>query len=269
MKSKKQIKRMILAVCLAIFAGSVFSFLTIMACQRRPEPVSALEAPQPPNPNPTTGIAQTTPPQEAPPNPPGNLLLNPGFEEGRNSWNWLDWSKYWVDFAISIRKAHSGKNSAYLKIDSAQASPETEIHGVMQTLKPNRFPGTASGWYRVENWQRGAPKQYLQFVVMVWGGHPEFNNYQIRYILTGITTPPFSMRNVKYMLPPDLSETPSQNKWIHFEFPILADFLKQWGITPAGYDKINFFFEARYDEKPAGTTTLRADVYYDDLFVGD
>jgi len=215
----------------------------------------------------TTAEASAHPEQS--PNPPGNLLKNPGFEDGREGWFYMDWSKNWVDFDIASNRAHSGEKSAYLRLDAGPEVTGAQVHGVVQTLTPNRFPEKASGWYRVENWKRGSPKQYLQFVVMVWGGHPQFNNYQVRYILAGLTEPPYRMMNVKYLFAPDVPSEPPRNKWVHFDFPILEDFKKEWGMVPKGYEKINFFYEARFDTQPAEGQRVRADVYFDDLYVGN
>ena len=196
-----------------------FFVLFVQGCKDK-KPPSPLDVPQPPNPNPISPAVPAEPEPEPPPNPPGNLLINPGFEEGREGWFWMDWSEHWVGFDISDKIAHSGKKSALLKLDYGPGSPNVRIHGVVQTLKPNRFPEVASGWYRVENWKRGSPKQYMQFVVIVWGGHPSFKNYQVRYLLAGVTRPPQSMRNVKYIVPKDIKETPTQKEWVFFKADI-------------------------------------------------
>jgi len=199
-----------------------------------------------------------------------NLLTNPSFEEGREGWSWMDWSPHWVDFDISSQRAHSGEESAYFRIWSkGPMERQAEVHGVVQVLKPSQFPEIVRGWYLVENWERGSPKQYLQFVTIVWGGHAKYKNYQIRYILAGVTTPPYDMVNVKYLFAPNCAETPKQSRWIYFEVPIKDEFLRHWGMVPTGYDKIDVFFEARYDTAPATGKKACADVYFDDLYIGD
>ena len=198
-----------------------------------------------------------------------NLLTNPSFEEGREGWSWMDWSPHWVDFDISSQRAHSGEESAYFRIGAkGPMERQVEVHGVVQVLKPFQFPEMVRGWYLVENWERGSPKQYLQFVAIVWGGHAEYKNYQIRYILAGVTTPPHDMANVKYLFAPNCTETPKQNEWVYFEVPIKDEFLRHWGMVPMGYNKIDVFFEARYDTAPATGKKARADVYFDDLYIG-
>lgn len=246
----------------------LFGFIIIVSCKRADEAPDPMNVPQPPNPALSTASAPPPAP-EPPPNPPGNLLVNPGFEDGDAGWFWMKTSQYWVPFDISSKKAHTGEKSAYLRIEAKPGAPAVEIHGVIQELKPNRLPAKAGGFYRIENWQRGASKQYLQFVVIIWGGHPQFKNYQIRYILDGISVQPHRMTNVKYIFLPGTSDDPKQNEWVSFEAKILDDFKREWGMTPTGYEKINFFFEARYDLAPEEGKTVRADVYYDDLYIGD
>jgi len=199
---------------------------------------------------------------------PVNLLLNPGFEQGDTGWMWLDWSKNWGPFEISDKIAHSGKKSAYLKLDVKPGKPEKKIRGVVQTLKPEKFPEIAAGWYRVENWKRGSPRQYLQFVVIVWGKLRNFPNYQIRYVLDGVSRPPLRISNAHYRILTK-SPDPKTGEWIYFEVPIREDFKELWEQIPQNYEKINFFWEARFDDNPPGDFHIRADVYYDDLYVGE
>mgnify|MGYP005833651517 CR=1 FL=1 len=247
----------------------LFFLLLSVACKEKSQPnLSPIKVAQPAN---SSSASPTSNPSELPegfPNPPGNLLANPGFENGRDGWKWMDWSQHWVDFDIREGKAHSGKKSAYLKLDYGDDAPKVRIHGLVQELKPSRFPDVIRGWYRVENWKRGSNLQYLQFVTIVWGGHPQFKNYQIRYILAGINSPPYDMRNVKYIILPDATLNPTQNKWIEFKASMIKDFEKLWGIIPRGYDKIVFLFEARYDAGVTKGMRVRADVYFDDIYVG-
>lgn len=255
------------------FSKKGFHLLVVLfllfACKEKSEPnVTPLEVAQPTNPSSVSASANPFQLPEGEPNPPGNLLVNPSFENGREGWKWMDWSQHWVDFDIKTGKGHSGKKSAYLKLDYGVDAPKVRIHGVVQELKPSRFPDVVKGWYRVENWKRGSDLQYIQFVTIVWGGHPQFKNYQVRYILAGVNSPPYEMRNVKYVILPQAKIEPLQNKWVEFQVPVRGDFEKLWGVIPRGYDRIVFLFEARYDAGVKKDARVRADVYFDDLYVG-
>lgn len=201
--------------------------------------------------------------------PPENLLKNPGFEDGGAGWQWLDWSKAWGPFEISDKFAHAGKKSAYLKLDvRAGDSDKKKIRGVMQSIRPDKFPETASGWYRIENWQRGVDRQYVQFVVIAWQKYRGFPNYQLRYVLDGVNRRPLGIKNAKYVILSSAPE-PETGRWVRFELPIREDFSRLWGKIPDNYEKLNFFYEARFERYPKGSEHIRADVYFDDLYVGD
>jgi hypothetical protein len=58
-------------------------------------------------------------------------------------------------------------------------------------------------------------------------------------------------------------------RWIKFDFDLYSDFRRHWGQVPKGFTKIRVLFEVRYDEKAAGEGDAAADVYYDDLNVGE
>lgn len=205
---------------------------------------------------------------KAPISRPGNLLTNPSFEEDFKGWYWLDWSKVWGPFNISDKVRHTGRKSAYIKIDERPGSPSKKIHGVVQTLKPDKFPKIAAGWYRIENWKRGVPRQYLQFVVIAWQDYEDNPNFQLRYVLAGVTQQPLPISNARYTILANGIE-PETDKWIYFEVNIRDDFQKLWGKIPDNYSKLDFFWEARFDDDPAGAAHIRADAYYDDLYVGE
>ena len=200
--------------------------------------------------------------------PESNLLVNPGFEEGAAGWKWMDWSPAWAPFDISDKIAHSGKKSALLTIDERPGMPHKKIRGVVQTLKPEQFPEIAAGWYKIEKWNRGVPKQYLQFVVIAWEKFDKFPNYQLRYVLEGYTAEPLGITNAKYTILTEVTE-PDTGKWKHFEVRIKDDYERLWGKVPSKYEKLNFFFEARFDDLPRGDAHIVAEVHYDDLYVGD
>lgn len=142
------------------------------------------------------------------------------------------------------------------------------IFGAIQEVSPSEFPNRISGYYKVENWNRGTKKQYLQFVVIVWGDQdvPRYPNIQIRYILAGITAPPFNIGNGRFMFLGE--EEPKQSTWIHFQRDLRADFIEKWGHVPWDFKKIRFLFETRYDGKIPEESNIHADVYFDQLYLG-
>ena len=220
-----------------------------------------------------------------PPTPPGfhgNLLANPGFEDGEAGWSYPVESPYWGKFEVVEAPVRSGRRAAHLRL---RAGPEdhtnaTWILGVMQEPVPERFPDVVGGWYRVETWDKGADVThlYLQTVAIVWTdaaasivapGNPSVNaglsNYQLRTYLAGVSEPPFLLSNAKLRFASH--ETPRLGRWTYFEVPLREEFERQWGGVPAGYDKLRILFEARWDNRPAGSR-VEADAYFDDLFLG-
>jgi len=123
-----------------------------------------------------------------------NIFGNPGLEEG---------AKYWFTLAEqetveTSSVAHSGQASAYLRMRNPVESTGTLVYYLVQEVAPAEFPELISGYYRVDNWKRGADKQYLQFAVIVFaptnlGG--QYPNYQMRYPLAGISEEPFDIAN--------------------------------------------------------------------------
>ena len=197
-----------------------------------------------------------------------NAFLNGDFEKGTAPWFFLEGNPNWLGFSVSQGMARSGKSSARILVDAGPDKSGTKVYGVIQEVSPPRFPDTISGYYRVEKWKRGTPKQYLQFVVIVWGDPAvkKWSNHQIRYILTGVDKPPFRIGNAKFeILGP---KEPVMGEWVFFERKVGEDFMKHWGGIPSGYSKIRVLFEARYDGKRKGSKDVFAEVYYDDLFFG-
>lgn len=198
---------------------------------------------------------------------PAEVLVNPGFEEGKTGWASLTTEAWHPEFDISTDPVHSGTQATYLQMQPEGAEP-TLIFGVMQEVSPDKFPEQVSGWYRVENWVRATQIQYMQAVVVVWEAEnrpPEFNNHQIRYILNGIGSPPFQIENAKYIFLN--TGDPEQDVWVPFTLNVRQDFLDQWGAVPEGYGFIRLLFEVRYDGRTSGEMPT-ADVYYDDLHFG-
>lgn len=201
--------------------------------------------------------------------PPANLLLNGGFERGVDPWFSMTTSAWGAPFRLSEEYAHSGRFSAVLSMDVAPEVSGTRVFGVVQEVAPGELPEVVSGYYRVEDWERGTDRQYLQFVVIVFGaeGLPgDFPNHQIRYPLAGIEQEPFSISNAKFMFIDTAG--PAVGEWVSFERNVREDFREAWGSVPEDFSGIRVLFEVRYDGKAAGSGPVRGDVFYDDLYMG-
>jgi hypothetical protein len=245
----------------ALMAAATVVLAVAVACnggsENQPTPPGA-------SPFPTIEARPTLTPGAYEP-PPGstNLFGNPGLEEG---------TKYW--FALHEQTvetgsvAHSGQAAAHLEMRDPAEVTGTKVYYLVQEVDPAEFPELISGYYWVDNWKRGAEKQYLQFVVIVFaptnlGG--QYPNYQMRYPLAGISEEPFDIANAFFKF---LSrEDPRQGEWVYFEVNIKDDFQQFWAAVPEGYSKIRVLFEVRYDDKAPGNAA-EADVYYDDLYMG-
>jgi hypothetical protein len=197
-----------------------------------------------------------------------NVFENGSFEAGSDPWISLTTAAWGTAFSVSSHLAHDGAHSAYLELRAAPDASGAKVFGVVQELSPGRFPEVLSGYYYVDNWIKGTPKQYLQFVVIAFGvtNLPGgYANHQIRYPLAGISAEPFVISNAKFRF---LSrEEPPTGQWVYFERPVARDFEELWGAVPQGFEKLRILFEVRYDDKLAGTEG-KADVYYDDLYLG-
>jgi hypothetical protein len=215
---------------------------------------------------------------QVPPEGQANMFHNPGFESGREPWCSLHAGEV-PPFEVSQDYAHSGESSALLQMRvPAEEEGNAKVFYLVQEVMPEEFPDLISGYYRVENWTKGTPKQYLQFVVILCreegglecaGGAtnlPGDHNHQIRYPLAGISEEPFAISNAYFVF---LSkDEPKEGEWVYFERNIKQDFEELWGAVPEGFDKMRILFEVRYDDKQAGTDPAEADVYYDDLYMG-
>jgi hypothetical protein len=205
-----------------------------------------------------------------PPTGQANLFPNPGFEEGHDPWFALKPP----DFGVSQQVAHSGLASARLELREPAGAKDNKIIYLVQELAPAEFPEVISGYYRVENWLKGTPKQYLQFVVIAFGsdnlpreiGGSPVNNHQIRFLLAGIDAPPFPISNAHFVFLSE--EEPVTNQWVRFERNIKQDFERLWGVAPEGFLCLRLLFEVRFDSKAEGEGPAEADVYYDDLYMG-
>ena len=217
----------------------------------------------------------------APPGFHGNLLASPGFEDGEAGWTYPVESPVWGKFELVESPTHSGRHAAHLRL---RAGPEDRtnaawIEGVMQEVRPERFPDVMGGFYRVETWEKGdeATDLYLQAVAIIWSdeagvvinhGRPStaaIQNYQLRFYLAGVQAPPFPLGNAKLVFVS--KEAPRRGEWSYFEIPLREQFQRQWGLVPEHYDRLRVLCEARWDNRPPGSQ-VAADVYYDDLFLG-
>jgi hypothetical protein len=215
--------------------------------------------------------------------PPGfhtNLLVNPGFEAGTEGWSYPVESPYWGSFEVVESPVHSGRRAAHLRLRADREDRTSAVHilGVMQELRPERFPDVVGGYYRVEGWEKGADVTdlYLQMVAIVWtdeasavvnpgGPKSALNNYQLRFYLAGVSEPPFLVGNAKLLFV--TKQQPEPGRWTYFEIPLRQRFEEQWGRVPSNYDRLRLLFEARWDNRPAGSK-IAADAYLDDLFAG-
>jgi hypothetical protein len=200
---------------------------------------------------------------------PQNVLINGSFERGEEPWFSLSTAGWGQPFRVTTDMAHSGAASVLLEMDAGEDAVGTQVFGVVQEVAPHEFPETISGFYRVENWLRGTEKQYLQFVVIVFGAQNlpgGFPNHQIRYLLAGAQEPPFTLGNARFVLV-DTAE-PRTGEWVRFERNLRDDFSQAWGAVPEGFSMIRVLFEVRYDDKQPGPGRVAADAFYDDLYMG-
>jgi len=216
--------------------------------------------------------------------PPGfhdNLLANPGFEAGDEGWTYPVESENWGHFEVAESPVHTGRRAARLRL---RAGPEDQakavwVLGVMQEVRPQRFPDVIGGFYRVEAWEKSDPRTqlYLQAVAIIWSdeagvvinrGRPSssgIQNYQLRFYLAGVSEPPFRLGNAMFDFVS--REPPRLGEWTYFEIPLREQFQRLWGLVPERYDRLRVLFEAHWDGRPPGSTVV-ADAYFDDLFLG-
>ncbi len=202
-----------------------------------------------------------------------NIFANPSFEEGRDPWISLETEAWGKPFSVSDAQAQSGANSALLEMRSDEPGLlDARRYGVVQEVTPEEFPEVLSGCYYVERWEKGTPKQYLQVAVIAFdatnippeaGGAP---NYQMRYVLTGVEEPPFTLTNGRFVLVG--REEPEVGRWIQFERNVRRDFEELWGAVPEGFSNLRILFEVNWDERQPSDGPSVADVYYDDLYLG-
>lgn len=204
--------------------------------------------------------------------PAVNLFVNPGIEDGEEPWISLETPAWGAPFSASGAQAHSGESSALLELRSSEpGSVAARVYGVVQEISADEFPEQLSGYYYVESWEKGTPKQYLQFVVIVFDATTippglGVTNYQIRYPLAGIDEPPFEIGNAKFAFVG--MDEPELGRWVYFERNIRQDFEELWGAAPEGFSRLRILFEVRWDGRTAEDAPSSADVYFDDLYLG-
>jgi len=202
-----------------------------------------------------------------------NLLENGSFERGREPWYDLRSPEkpYWGTFEISDARAFDGQRSLRLDLDSADFASPVGIAGAIQDVTTGVLPRRLSGRYRVDRWERGAPAQYVQIVVMAFGAS-NFRELkatvQLAFVLTGIDAPPFPIRNRRFVIAGPVA--PESGRWIPFEFDLHEAFERHWGEVPVGFKKLRLFLEARFDHRRSGAAPrARAEAHFDALYLGD
>ena len=200
-----------------------------------------------------------------------NILANPGFEEGRKPWIWLDWSKGWSPFTISSNRARTGSSSALLSVRSEGDGRSTIVWGVVQEVPIGEHPiDCLEGYYYVDGWERGARNQYIQMVVIDLSHKTEKGNAQVRYLLSGMDKPPYNLGNARYeFVDPEKKVVPIKGEWVRFTVNPAGDFQKHWSYTPPAGNNLRVLFEARFDSRKPEDKTAKADIYYDDLYLGN
>jgi hypothetical protein len=202
-----------------------------------------------------------------------NLFVNPSFEEGAGPWCSLSTEAWGAPFSVSTNRAHAGASSAFLELRSEE-EVDTRVLGVVSETAPAEFPELISGYYYVDHWEQGTPKQYLQIVVIVWDAAniPQeaaalgATNHQMRYIMAGAESQPTSIGNARYVMV--TRDRPKTGEWVFFERDVREDFRELWGAVPENFARIRVLFEVRWDDRQPSDGAAAADVYYDDLYLG-
>ena len=203
-----------------------------------------------------------------------NLLINGSFEEGKPPW--FDFHEtgnpYWAEFSITDDYVYHGVRGARLALDSKAFGTSVGISGAIQEIATERFPRWLSGHFRVQRWNRGTSKQYVQLVVMALkpSNFAEFREISIQtaIILAGVEQPPLDMGNRRFRITGPVE--PQLHEWIPFEIDLHELFEELWSGVPEGFEKIRFFIEVRFDQfDPQADERVIALVYFDDLYLGE
>jgi hypothetical protein len=248
-------------------AAVVVAAALLAACssggeETRPAPSGTTAAP-----GPVTDGSSPSPCQDR----PGNLLTNPSFEQGSDPWITLAPES---GFEVTQEQARCGASSAVLRMHDPAGAEGSKVYYLVQEINPAEFPDVVSGFYRVEDWNKGTVRQYVQFVIIAIGpknfaslpADRQAPNYQIRYPLAGIQSPPFSIGNAFFKFLG--RDEPAEGQWVFFQANIKEDFQNLWNLVPADYEKLRLLFEVRWDAKTANDGAPNGDVFYDDLYAG-
>lgn len=211
----------------------------------------------------------------------GNLLANPGFEDGEAGWTYPVESESWGRFEVVESPLHRGRRAVHLRLRAGPEDPTRTVWvvGVMQELRPERFPDVIGGFYRVEAWEKGDAQADLSLQAVAIVGSDEddavghrgrptgsgIQSYQLRCYLAGVSRPPLPLGNSRFDFV--TREPPRLGEWTYFEIPLREQFQRQWGLVPERSDRLRVLFETRFDNRPPRATIV-ADAYFDDLFLG-
>lgn len=83
-----------------------------------------------------------------------NLFVNGSFEQTAAPW-FAFHSKQWDGFSVTDRYAKEGQHSAYLALRASQETQGSKVFGLIQEVSLQKFPAKISGFYRIEDWERG------------------------------------------------------------------------------------------------------------------
>ena len=212
------------------------------------------------------GLLDAPPPLATPSPPEGNLLTNPGFEDGDQGWLAPQQSA-WTSFTVVDRTAHGGSRAMRLQLPG---DPSTASHtaGGVQALDTRVFPDFLSGFYRVDSWRPNTGKQYLQFAVRVVGGDlgDDAPSHELRFVIAGTERDAPATRDPHLFF---ISRgEPVISRWTYFSYPVGHAFESRFGKLPLRWDSIQVSLEVRYDGITADASFEAADVYFDDLYMG-
>ncbi len=197
-----------------------------------------------------------------------NLLTNPSFEKGRQGWEWRQKNPHWNNFELSPDQGLQSGKAALMPMRYQADKPSPAVWGLVQKKSIRELPRELSFSYRVENWQRAVPRQYIQVVVMIHDdklvSRLQHNTMQLRYIVAGTAAPPYeNIVNARYVMAG--TREPFQGRWIQFKADLPRDFKRVWGWAPKDFSALEIFFEVRYDDAVEGSVRPRADVYWDEI----
>jgi hypothetical protein len=201
----------------------------------------------------------------------GNLLVNPDFEERDRAWTSAAGH---VAFTVAADPARGGSSSAYLRLEGGPEETGTRIVSAVQVVETAHVPDVLRGSVYIDNWQRGTPVQYVQAVFMPLDAPVDLPGLQslpqLRYVLAGVDEEPFAIANARFVFVglDDATGDPQSGRWLQFELHLRDDYARLWNLVPDGGTQYRLLLEARWDGKAAGSGTPRADVYFDDVYLG-